>query len=103
VIGLVGDGSSMYTIQALWSAGQLRLPVTFVIVRNSRYEALEHFGRVFGMAQTVGTKLPALDFVALAAGHGIEGCRIERPEALAAALRQALAADRPTLVEVVTE
>jgi benzoylformate decarboxylase len=103
VIGLVGDGSSMYTIQALWSAGQLRLPVTFVIVRNSRYEALEHFGRVFGMAQTVGTKLPALDFVALAAGHGIEGCRIERPDALAAALRQALAADRPTLVEVVTE
>jgi thiamine pyrophosphate-dependent acetolactate synthase large subunit-like protein len=55
------------------------------------------------MAQTVGTKLPALDFVALAAGHGIEGCRIERPDALAAALRQALDADRPTLVEVVTE
>jgi benzoylformate decarboxylase len=103
VIGLVGDGSSMYTIQALWSAGQLRLPVTFVIVRNSRYEALEHFGRVFGMPQTVGTKLPALDFVALAAGHGIEGRRVERPDALAAALRQALEADRPTLVEVVTE
>ena len=101
VISLIGDGSSMYAIQALWTAGQQRLPVTFVIVRNNRYEALEHFGRVFGMAQTVGTKLPGLDFVALAAGHGIDGCRVERPDALAAALRQALAADKPTLVEVV--
>ena len=39
VIGLIGDGSSMYAIQALWTAGQLRLPVTFVIVRNGRYRA----------------------------------------------------------------
>ena len=101
VIGLVGDGSSMYAIQALWTAGQLRLPVTFVVVRNNRYEALEHFGRVFGLGQTIGTKLPALDFVALAAGHGIGGCRVERADALAATLRAALAADGPTLVEVV--
>jgi len=100
VISLIGDGSSMYAIQALWTAGRLRLPVTFVIVRNSRYEALEHFGRVFGMAQTVGTKLPALDSVALAAGHGIEGRRVERPDALAGTLREALAADEPVLVEV---
>ena len=101
VIGLLGDGSSMYAIQALWTAGQQRLPVTFVIVRNNRYEALEHFGRIFGLPQVIGTKLPALDFVALAAGHGIDGCRVERPDALAAVLREALAADKPTLVEVV--
>jgi len=101
VIGLLGDGSSMYAIQALWTAGQLRLPVTFVIVRNHRYEALEEFGRIFGLPQVIGTKLPALDFVALAAGHGIEGSRVERPDALADVLRTALAADQPTLVEVV--
>jgi benzoylformate decarboxylase len=101
VIGVLGDGSSMYAIQALWTAGQLRLPVTFVIVRNNRYEALEMFGRVFGMDHVIGTKLPALDFVALAAGHGVDGCRVERPDALAEALRKAFAADQPTLVEVV--
>src|SRR5215471_5338880 len=73
VIALIGDGSSMYAIQALWSAGQLRLPVTFVIVRNGRYQALDEFGAHFAMTQTIGTKLPALDFVALAKGHGIAG------------------------------
>src|SRR5262249_15226820 len=72
VIGLIGDGSSMYAIQALWTAGQLRLPITFVIIRNGRYQALEDFGRHFGLAQTPGTKLPALDFVALAKGHGLD-------------------------------
>src|SRR4029077_4622381 len=82
VIALIGDGSSMYAIQALWTAGQLRLPVTFVIVRNGRYQALDDFGAHFGMAPTIGTKLPALDFVALAQGHGIEGRRVARPDAL---------------------
>jgi len=103
VIGLIGDGSSMYAIQALWTAGQLALPITFVIIRNGRYQALEDFGKHFGLAQTPGTKLPALDFVALAKGHGIEGCRVERPDALATTLRQALASDKPILVEVVVD
>jgi benzoylformate decarboxylase len=100
VIALIGDGSSMYAIQALWTAGQLRLPVTFVIVRNGRYQALEDFGTHFGMAQTIGTKLPALDFVALAQGHGIEGRRVARADALPGVLREALAAEKPNVVEV---
>jgi len=100
VIALIGDGSSMYAIQALWTAGQLRLPVTFVIVRNGRYQALEDFGVHFGMTQMIGTKLPSLDFVALAQGHGIEGRRVSRADALAGVLREALATEAPNLVEV---
>src|SRR5262249_56565876 len=45
VIALLGDGSSLYSIQGLWSAAQLRLPVTFIIVNNRRYEALKQFAR----------------------------------------------------------
>lgn len=100
VIGLVGDGSSMYAIQGLWTAGQLQLPITFVIIRNGRYQALEEFGEHFGLPRAIGTKLPAIDFVALATGHGIDGRRVDRPEALHDALRDALAADKPTLLEV---
>jgi benzoylformate decarboxylase len=100
VIGLLGDGSSMYAIQALWTAGQLQLPITFVIIRNGRYQALEEFGPHFGLSHMIGTKLPALDFVALAAGHGIDGRRVDRPEALEDVLRAALSAERPILVEV---
>ena len=43
VIGLIGDGSAMYSIQALWSAAQLKLPITFVILNNRRYAALQEF------------------------------------------------------------
>jgi benzoylformate decarboxylase len=101
VIGLLGDGSSMYAIQGLWTAGQLRLPMTFVIIRNGRYQALEDFGPQFGLARTVGTKLPTLDFVALATGHGIDACRVDRSDVLRGALEHALAAEKPKLVEVV--
>jgi benzoylformate decarboxylase len=100
VIGVLGDGSSMYGIQGLWTAGQLQLPITFVIIRNGRYQALEEFGPQFGLPQTLGTKLPAIDFVALATGHGIDGCRVDRASALEGVLRKALVTEKPTLVEV---
>ena len=43
VIGVIGDGSSLYSIQAVWSAAQLSLPITFVILNNGRYAALAGF------------------------------------------------------------
>ena len=50
VIGVIGDGSSLYSIQAIWSAAQLGLPVTFVILKNGRYAALQDFAPVFGFS-----------------------------------------------------
>ncbi|WP_066340254.1 benzoylformate decarboxylase [Azohydromonas lata] len=104
VIGLIGDGSSLYAIQALYSAAQLGVPVTFVILNNRRYAALQDFAPVFGYAPGVkpaGTDLPALDFVALAKGHGLPGHRVEQPQELAAALEQALHHSGPCLIELV--
>ena len=103
VIALIGDGSSMYAIQGLWNAAQLRLPITFVIVRNGGYQALDEFGAHFGLTQTYGTKLPGLDFLALAAGHGVDAICVDRCEELGRSLRQALAAEKPVLVEVVVQ
>ena len=45
VIGLIGDGSAMYSIQGLWTAAELQLPVAFVIVNNRSYQALVEFGK----------------------------------------------------------
>jgi len=101
VIALIGDGSAMYAIQSLWSAAQLKLPITFVIVNNARYQALHHFSQRFGIASPVGTDLPGIDFVQLAKAQGCEGMRVTRAAELQDALRTALAAPRPTLVEVV--
>jgi benzoylformate decarboxylase len=100
VIALLGDGSAMYSIQGLWSAAELALPVAFVIVNNGSYRALEEFAPHFGLAQPPGTTLAHLDFCALARAQGVEGVRVSRCAELDAALRMAFAATAPVLVEV---
>jgi benzoylformate decarboxylase len=104
VIGVIGDGSSMYSIQAIYSAVQMKLPITFVILNNSRYAALQDFAPEFGFGPAdpvQGTDLPGLDFVALAAGMGCPGTRVSDAERLHDVLRDALASSGPMLVEVV--
>lgn len=104
VIALVGDGSAMYSIQALWTAAARALPITFVILNNRRYAALQEFAPTFGFGpgETLqGTDLSGLDFVALARGHGVAGVRVERPDALRGALQEALRSTGPALVEIV--
>jgi benzoylformate decarboxylase len=100
VIGLFGDGSSMYAIQALWSAAQMQLPMTIIIVNNSGYAALDQFAGHFGIDEPVGTSLASIDFVGLAKAQGCDGIRVERSEDLAGVLREALRSSGPVLVEV---
>ena len=57
VIALIGDGSAMYAIQALRSAAQLKLPITFIILKNRRYAALREFAAV--LATHPRTRWPA--------------------------------------------
>jgi benzoylformate decarboxylase len=103
VIGLIGDGSSMYSIQALWSAAQLALPITFIVLKNRRYAALQEFAPTFGFGPDEplpGTELPDIDFVALARGLGCRGMNVNRAQDLREALIAAMPATGPTLVEV---
>jgi len=100
VIGLFGDGSAMYSIQALWSAAQLKLPMTIIIINNKSYAALGEFSSHFKMSRLVGTRLDGIDFAGLARSLGCAGVRVERPEELAPALTSALRAPSPSLVDV---
>ena len=103
VIGLMGDGSSLYSIQALWTAAQLKLPITFVILNNRRYAALQDFAPVFGFSASdvvQGTELPDLDFLALAAGMGCAARRVSDPAELRDTLARALASNMTNLVEI---
>jgi benzoylformate decarboxylase len=103
VIALIGDGSAMYSIQGLWSAARLGVPVAFIIVNNSSYRALEEFGRHFNISTLPGVQLPDLDFCALATGHDVRSLKVDRCEDLDAALRQVFAAKVPMLLEVLVE
>ena len=110
VVAFVGDGSSMYTISAMWTAAHYGLPIVWVVLNNASYRVLKENVRRDGVsredaAQLTGADLvnPRLDFVALAAGLGVTGRRIENPDALAQALTEALDAGVPYLIEVVID
>jgi benzoylformate decarboxylase len=103
VIALLGDGSAMYSIQGLWTAAELALPVAFIIVKNSSYRALEDFGRHFGISALPGLRLPHLDFCALAQSQGVHAKRVERCQDLDAALGEVFAARVPMLLEVLVK
>jgi benzoylformate decarboxylase len=103
VIGLIGDGSSMYVIQSLWTAAKLNVPVAIIIVNNRSYGALVHFGGLIDVPDPVGTILEDLDFVALAKGHNVPAERVERADQLDAALERAFAATGPYLLDVLVQ
>ncbi|GLZ00158.1 benzoylformate decarboxylase [Actinoplanes sp. NBRC 103695] len=100
VVCVVGDGSSMYSIQALWTAARHRAPVTFVVLNNRGYEAVKQLGRRLGTSELVGTDLPHIDFVQVAAGLGCPGARVADAASLARELNTALAAEGPYLLEI---
>ncbi|WP_372670252.1 benzoylformate decarboxylase [Amycolatopsis kentuckyensis] len=100
VVGVVGDGSSMYGIQALWTAARQELPVTILIMDNSEYAAVRILGETIGGAKLPGTELGGIDFAALASSMGCQGVTITEPSGLVPGLTSALADPRPTLVHV---
>jgi benzoylformate decarboxylase len=100
VIAILGDGSAMYAIQGLWSAAALKLPITFVILKNGGYRALDEFAAHFGLPAAVGTKLPGLDFCALAQGQGLDALRVSSVTDIDEALQRAFRSSGPNLVEV---
>ena len=104
VVSVVGDGSVMYTVQALWTAARLGLPVTYVVANNSQYAILKAFAAATGVSGGVpGLDLPRLDITRIAEGFGCEAETVEAPGKLEAALERALAHDGPYLVNVIVD
>jgi len=100
---LVGDGSAMYSIQALWTAAQRKLPLTIVVINNAGYGAMRSFSQVMQVRNVPGLELPGLDFVKLAQGHGCDAVRVTKSSELAGALKHALSHSGTSLVEVMVD
>jgi len=112
VLCVSGDGSAMYSIQALWTAAHHRLPVVFVILANREYRVLKHnidtYRQRFEVKSNQGyphmdLSGPVLDFVRLAQGMGVDAVRAEDGEALGAAVAHAFSSGRPWLIEAAVE
>ncbi|MFI9402959.1 benzoylformate decarboxylase [Nocardia sp. NPDC052316] len=99
VIALIGDGSANYSISGLWTAAQHRLDITYVIIDNGAYRALQEFGEWLDAPKLPGLDLPGLDFVALAQGYGIPGTAIDEADTFAMALDKALSTPGPHLIQ----
>ena len=108
VIALVGDGTAMYTLQALWTMARENLNVTTIIFNNASYSVLNVELERVG-AERIGPKArsqldiggPRLDFARLAQGMGVHAVRAETAEEFAHALEYALAHPGPHLIDAV--
>lgn len=111
VIGFTGDGGSMYTIQALWTAAHHNIGAKFVICNNQSYKllklnVLQYWRDQVGVPERdfpdcFSLGRPAIDFAALAQSMGVPGIRVEKPEQVRPAVQQALACNGPFLIDLV--
>jgi len=103
VVAIVGDGSAMYSIQALWTAANLKRPITYVICNNRSYRILkERLVSMRGTEKFIGMDLrnPEIDFVTLSQSMGVPARRISDAQDVVPALRAAIASGVPNLLDI---
>ena len=110
VVGIIGDGSSMMTVQALWTAAAYNIPVVYVICNNRAYRVLKLNMNVY-KRDILGESDPeskylAMDFpvpfniAGIAESMGIHGRNITDPAEIGPALKEALDSGRPAVLDI---
>lgn len=106
VLALLGDGSSTYSVQALWSAAHYGVGVVFVVIGNGRYAVMDELARAHG-APGAWPAFDSLDLATVAAGMGCPAQRVVTHDELVRALDEAVAGLRdrrePLLLDVRVE
>lgn len=115
VLGFSGDGGSMYTFQALWTAARYRIGAKFVVCNNGGYRLLKlnllDYWRGLGLTPnqfpefppSFDIRDPGLDFVGLAQALGVPGKRVATTADIAPAIRTMLAHDGPFLIDLLLD
>ena len=112
VVGVVGDGSAMMTVQALWTAAVANIPVVYLICNNRSYRILKLNMNIYknqilheeSPESYVGMDFPIpLNIAGIANAIGVYGRTIEDPTEIGPALRQALDSGKPAVLDVVID
>ena len=112
VLGFTGDGGSMYTCQALWTAARYDIGAKFVVCNNHRYELLNDNLAQYRREQNISARplpssfdigYPDIDFAGLARSLGVPSLRVQKGAEAADAVRAMFAADGPFLIDVATD
>ncbi|MFF8259722.1 thiamine pyrophosphate-binding protein [Streptomyces virginiae] len=109
VVGFAGDGGSMYTYQALWTAARHGIDAKFVVCNNRKYRLLDDNIAQYwrerdipehGFPGSFDLSHPEIDFAGLARSLGAGGMRVEKPDEAVAAVGRMLSHPGPFLVDV---
>ena len=112
ILCVSGDGSSMYSIQALWTAAHHELPIVFVILANREYRVLKHNIDAYRARFDVKSNKPymhmdltgpTMGFADLARGMGVAGTYVDKADDIKAAIEAAFKSGKPHLVEIEIE
>ncbi len=107
VVACLGDGSTMFGLQGLWTLAKYRIPLVVIVFNNRAYMAVKNQFRGseerIRIAAEMGAEIsgPEINFARLAETFGIFGERVEHPDAIEATLKRALEQNGPALVDVV--
>lgn len=108
VIGFTGDGGSMYTIQALYTAMRYHIPAKFVVCNNGSYQLLKDNMNVYWRDEDITEShypdcfslSPAVDFVKIAASMGVKAVRVNCQEDVLPAVEQLISLNEPFLIDL---
>jgi benzoylformate decarboxylase len=100
VVCLIGDGSAMYSIQALWTAVQERLPIVMMVLNNHGHGAMKSFSHLLGDGEPPGIRLPGISYLDVARGFGAAGVEVPRSNDIYQALQTALQRGAPTVIDI---
>ena len=106
IVAIIGDGSSMYAIQSIWTAAHYNLPIIYVIANNQSYriikERLEGFHNNTNFVGMDFNK-PKIDFVKLGNSMGVESIQVSEPTELKSLFKKAFKYKKPYLIEVMVD
>ncbi|MER5348400.1 benzoylformate decarboxylase [Streptomyces mirabilis] len=103
VVGLIGDGSFQYSVQAIWTAARHNLPIVYVVMRNQEYSILKSFAVLEETPGVPGLDLPGLDIASVARGFGCRAVDVETTGDLEREFKAALSAGTTTVIVVPTQ
>ena len=106
IVAIIGDGSSMYAIQSIWTTAHYNLPIIYVIANNQSYriikERLEDFHNNTNFIGMDFNK-PKIDFVKIANAMGVESNQVSKPTELKSLFKKAFKFKKPYLIEVMVD
>jgi benzoylformate decarboxylase len=107
VLAAIGDGSAMYSPQALWTAAHEKLPVVFAVFVNRTYLILKNYLRTMKHDSVRNDRYvamditePNLDYVGLGAAMGVAGTLVDNTDDIGDVVRSALASGAPHVIEI---